>query len=163
MSWDGSELEDRQRRTAPAACTASTKMTKALRPGDETGRDASCIGGKAPIVEGALLSWVHRALHEGRAALRRSSRTSSGRSGSWWDEHGKNRERSRRTHRAHRHAVLPRVDRRPACPQHDQGASEGSLLVLREADIEKVKAREAEEKKLGNSCSNKLLLIQQGG
>ncbi len=33
-------------------------MPKALRPGDQKEAPRILIGGKAPIVEGALLSWV---------------------------------------------------------------------------------------------------------
>jgi len=66
-------------------------MPKALRQGEEGGA-AILIGGKAPILEGALLSWVivpfmklEPPYDELKALLERIL--------DWWDEHGKSRER----------------------------------------------------------------------
>lgn len=67
------------------------KMTKAIRPGKETGATI-LIGGKAPILRGAFLSWVlvpfikiEPPYKEIKDILEKIW--------DWWDEHGRNRER----------------------------------------------------------------------
>jgi sulfite reductase alpha subunit len=67
------------------------KMTKAVRPGVEKGATIM-IGGKAPILKGAFLSWVlipfikiEPPYQEIKDLLVRLW--------DWWDEHGRNRER----------------------------------------------------------------------
>ncbi len=68
-----------------------SKMTKAIRPGRETGATI-LIGGKAPILRGAFLSWVlvpfikiDPPYTEIKALLEKIW--------DWWDENGRNRER----------------------------------------------------------------------
>lgn len=68
-----------------------SKMTKAIRPGKETGATI-LIGGKAPILRGAFLSWVlvpfikvEPPYTEIKELLEKIW--------DWWDEHGRNRER----------------------------------------------------------------------
>jgi len=67
------------------------KMPKAIRPGLDTGATI-LIGGKAPIIKGAYLSWVlvpfmklEPPYDEMKDLLRKIW--------DWWDEHGKTRER----------------------------------------------------------------------
>ena len=66
-------------------------MTKAIRPGVEKGATI-LIGGKAPIIKGAYLSWVlvpfmkiEPPYDEVKELLRKIWE--------WWDEHGRTRER----------------------------------------------------------------------
>jgi sulfite reductase alpha subunit len=66
-------------------------MPKALRPGKEKGATIM-LGGKAPIVTGALMSWVivpFMKLEKPYDNLEDLIR----KLWEWWDEHGKNRER----------------------------------------------------------------------
>lgn len=90
MSYDGKELkiEDEDCNRC-MHCIA--KMTKALRPGDEKGATL-LIGSKAPIVVGAMLSWVvvpfiklEPPYQELKDLIRKMLE--------WWDETGKARER----------------------------------------------------------------------
>ncbi|MBS3977282.1 MAG: dissimilatory-type sulfite reductase subunit alpha [Syntrophomonadaceae bacterium] len=67
------------------------KMTKALRPGKEKGATI-LVGGKAPVVQGAMLSWVivpfmklEPPYEELRELITKVTE--------WWDEYGKSRER----------------------------------------------------------------------
>ncbi|MBI5026447.1 MAG: dissimilatory-type sulfite reductase subunit alpha [Nitrospirae bacterium] len=90
MSYDGKKLkiEDEDCNRC-MHCIA--KMTKALRPGDERGATL-LIGSKAPIVVGAMLSWVvvpfiklEPPYQELKDLIRKILE--------WWDENGKARER----------------------------------------------------------------------
>jgi len=92
MSWDE---EQKELKIEDADCTRCmhciNMMPKALRQGKEKGATL-LIGGKAPIVEGALLSWVlvpfmkleppYQELKDLLAKIM-----------DWWDENGKMRER----------------------------------------------------------------------
>ena len=67
------------------------RMPKALRPGKEQGATIM-LGGKAPIVTGALMSWVivpFMKLEKPYDNLEELIR----KLWEWWDDHGKNRER----------------------------------------------------------------------
>jgi len=67
------------------------KMTKAVRPGKEKGATI-LIGGKAPVLKGAFLSWV-------LIPFMKIEKPYTGikdlleKIWDWWDEHGRNRER----------------------------------------------------------------------
>ncbi len=90
MSWDGNELkindEDCNR---CMHCIA--KMTKALRPGKERGATI-LLGSKAPIVTGALMSWVIVPFMKMEPPYEELFDLVD-RIWEFWDEHGKNRER----------------------------------------------------------------------
>ncbi len=90
MSWDGNELsinnEDCNR---CMHCIA--KMTKALKPGKERGATI-LLGSKAPIVIGALMSWVIVPFIKLEPPYDEFYDLVD-RIWEWWDEYGKNRER----------------------------------------------------------------------
>ncbi len=90
LSWDGKELK-----LAAADCVRCmhciNRMPKALRPGVERGATI-LIGGKAPIVKGALISWVlvpfmkmEQPYTEFKDLVLKIW--------DWWDENGRTRER----------------------------------------------------------------------
>jgi sulfite reductase alpha subunit len=90
MEWNGKELK-----IYDEDCTRCMHcinlMPKALRPGKEKGATI-LVGGKAPIVKGALLSWVivpfmklEPPYDELKSLIERVQ--------DWWDENGKSRER----------------------------------------------------------------------
>jgi sulfite reductase alpha subunit len=90
MEWDGKKLK-----IYDEDCTRCMHcinlMSKALRQGEEKGATI-LIGGKAPIVQGALLSWVivpfmkiEPPYEELKDLILRIQ--------DWWDEYGKSRER----------------------------------------------------------------------
>jgi sulfite reductase alpha subunit len=66
-------------------------MPKALRPGDQRGATI-LIGGKAPIVEGALLSWVIVPFMELKPPYQELKDLIL-KITDWWSENGKSRER----------------------------------------------------------------------
>jgi len=67
------------------------KLTKAIKPGSEKGA-AILIGGKAPILRGAFLSWVLVPFMEIKPPYR-EIKDLLAKMWDWWDEHGRNRER----------------------------------------------------------------------
>jgi len=67
------------------------KLTKAVRPGAEKGA-AILIGGKAPILRGAFLSWVLVPFMEMKPPYR-EIKDLLAKMWDWWDENGRNRER----------------------------------------------------------------------
>ena len=92
INYDGKEMKINN-----AECSRCmhciTKMTKALRPSGERGATL-CMGSKAPIVVGSLLSWVivpfiklEAPYTELKDLIRKIW--------DWWDENGKPRERIR--------------------------------------------------------------------
>ncbi len=90
MNWDGKTLK-----IEDGDCTRCMHcinlMPKALRPGGEKGATI-LVGGKAPILEGALLSSVivpFMKLEPPYTALKELIEKIM----DWWDEHGKSRER----------------------------------------------------------------------
>ena len=90
MNFDGSTLKiDDKNCNRCMHCI--NLMPKALRPGKEKGATIM-LGGKAPIVTGALMSWVLvpfmklEAPYDNLEELIRKL-------WEWWDDHGKNRER----------------------------------------------------------------------
>ena len=89
------ELNDKELKIYDEDCTRCMHcinvMPKALRPGKERGASI-LVGGKAPIVKGALLSWVvvpfiklEPPYDELKSLIERIQ--------DWWDEFGKSRER----------------------------------------------------------------------
>jgi sulfite reductase alpha subunit len=90
MNWDGSALKINNK-DCTRCMHCINRMPKALRPGKEKGATI-LIGGKAPIVTGALMSWVivpfikvEKPYDNIKDLVRKMWE--------WWDEHGKNRER----------------------------------------------------------------------
>jgi sulfite reductase alpha subunit len=90
ISFDGSSLKINDK-DCNRCMHCINQMPKALRPGKEKGATIM-LGGKAPIVTGALMSWVIvpfmklEAPYDNLKDLIRKM-------WEWWDEHGKNRER----------------------------------------------------------------------
>lgn len=90
MGWDGKDLSiDNKNCTRCMHCI--NVLHKALSPGDERGVSL-LMGGKAPILEGAMLSWViipfmkfESPYDEFKEYLEKVW--------DWWDEYGKMRER----------------------------------------------------------------------
>lgn len=90
IEWDGNELKiDNKNCVRCMHCI--NKMPKALRPGDDRGATI-LIGGKAPMLEGAVLGWVlvpfikvEPPFDEIKEILEKLWE--------WWDEEGKFRER----------------------------------------------------------------------
>jgi len=90
IEWDGNELKiDNKNCVRCMHCI--NKMPKALRPGDDRGATI-LIGGKAPMLEGAVLGWVlvpfikvEPPFDEIKEILENLW--------DWWDEEGKFRER----------------------------------------------------------------------
>ncbi len=146
MSYDGKELKiDNSNCSRCMHCIS--KMTKALRPGDEKGATI-CIGSKAPIVVGSLLSWVivpfikveppyTEIIDMARKMLE------------WWDENGKARERiGELIERDGMRSFLDYIGVPPQ-PQQIKEPRKDPFWFFQEEDIEKIKAKEAEEKKTG--------------
>jgi sulfite reductase alpha subunit len=90
MAWDGSTLTI-QNRECVRCMHCINVMSKALRPGVETGATL-LIGGKAPIVQGALLSSVLVPFVPA-AELEDTVRELISRLWEFWDEYGRSRER----------------------------------------------------------------------
>ncbi len=146
MSLEGGELKiDNANCNRCMHCIS--KMTKALSPGDEKGATI-CIGSKAPIVVGSLLSWVtvpfikvEKPFDEIKDIIRKMTE--------WWDDNGKARERIGE--------VIERVGMRsfldyigvPPQPQQIKEPRKDPFWFFEEKDIEAIKAKEAEEKKTG--------------
>jgi sulfite reductase alpha subunit len=90
MAYDGKTLKiDNANCSRCMHCIA--QMTKALRPGKERGATV-LLGSKAPIVTGALMSWVIVPFMKMEAPYEELYEL-IGKIWEWWDEHGKNRER----------------------------------------------------------------------
>jgi sulfite reductase alpha subunit len=92
LTWDEETKELKLNAEDCVRCMhCINKMPKAIRPGLDTGATI-LIGGKAPIIKGAYLSWVlvpfmklEPPYDELKDLLRKIW--------DWWDEHGKTRER----------------------------------------------------------------------
>ena len=92
LAWDEKQQELSLRAADCVRCMhCINKMPKALRPGLERGATI-LIGGKAPIIKGAYLSWVlvpfmkmEPPYDEAKELLRKIW--------DWWDENGRTRER----------------------------------------------------------------------
>jgi sulfite reductase alpha subunit len=90
MDWDGATLTIENRECVRCMHCINV-MPKALRPGVETGATL-LIGGKAPIMQGALLSSVLVPFVPADE-LEETIKELLTRVWDFWDEHGKNRER----------------------------------------------------------------------
>ncbi len=146
MSWDGNELKiDNRECNRCMHCIA--KMTKALRPGDEKGVTI-CVGSKAPIVVGAMLSWVvvpFMKVEPPYDELKELIRNII----DWWDENGKPRERiGELIERLGMRSFLEYVGL-PPVPQQVKEPRRDPFWFFTEEDIQKIKEREEEEKKTG--------------
>jgi sulfite reductase alpha subunit len=90
LAWDGSTL-----RLTPEDCVRCmhciNTMPKALRPGLVKGATI-LIGGKAPILKGANLSWVLVPFMEIKSPYT-EVKDLLAKIWDWWDEHGRTRER----------------------------------------------------------------------
>jgi len=92
LEWDEKNKELRLKADDCVRCMhCINKMTKAIRPGVESGATI-LVGGKAPIIKGAYLSWVlvpfmkiEPPYNEIKDLLRKIW--------DWWDENGRTRER----------------------------------------------------------------------
>uniref|UniRef100_A0A7C3M9W6 Dissimilatory-type sulfite reductase subunit alpha n=1 Tax=Archaeoglobus fulgidus TaxID=2234 RepID=A0A7C3M9W6_ARCFL len=90
ISWDGKELKI-DAKDCVRCMHCINKMPKALKPGNERGATI-LIGGKAPVLEGAIIGWVaipfievEKPYDEIKEILDATLE--------WWDEEGKFRER----------------------------------------------------------------------
>lgn len=90
MAWDGKTLkiDDRE---CNRCMHCINLMPKALRQGKERGA-AILVGGKAPIVHGALLSWVVVPFMKMEPPYQELTEFIN-KTFEWWDENGKMRER----------------------------------------------------------------------
>lgn len=110
-------------------------MPKALRPGKERGASI-LVGGKAPIVRGALLSWVivpfmklEPPYDELKSLIERIQ--------DWWDENAKSRERlGELIQRLSMRVFLKAVDL-PAVPQMVKAPRTNPYVFFRPEDIKK--------------------------
>ncbi|MBF0565994.1 MAG: dissimilatory-type sulfite reductase subunit alpha [Nitrospirae bacterium] len=90
MAWDGKELKiNNEECNRCMHCIA--RLTKALRPGKEKGATL-LLGSKAPIVTGALMSWVIVPFIKMEPPYEEFYELID-KIWEWWDENGKNRER----------------------------------------------------------------------
>jgi len=90
MSWDGKKLKiDNKNCTRCMHCI--NNMPKALKQGDEKGATL-LVGGKAPILEGAMMSWVLIPFMKIEKPYEELKELAE-KVWDWWDENGKMRER----------------------------------------------------------------------
>lgn len=146
ISYDGKELkinDDECNRCMHCI----TRMPKALRPSGERGATL-LVGSKAPIVVGSLLSWVivpfikmEPPYTEFKELVRKMFE--------WWDEHAKPRERVGEVIEMKGMRSFLEAIGVPPVPQQVKEPRKDPFFFFREEDIERFKAREAEEKKTG--------------
>jgi len=146
ISYDGKELKINN-----AECSRCmhciTRMTKALRPTGERGATI-CIGSKAPIVVGSLLSWVivpfikvEPPYTEVKDLIRKIWE--------WWDENAKPRERIGEViEMKGMRSFLEGIGQSPI-PQQIKEPRKDPFMFYTEDDMAAFKAKEAEEKKTG--------------
>jgi sulfite reductase alpha subunit len=90
MSWDGKKLKiDNSNCTRCMHCI--NVLNKALAPGDDKGATL-LVGGKAPILEGAMMSWVLVPFIKMEKPYQEIKDLAE-KVWDWWDENGKMRER----------------------------------------------------------------------
>lgn len=146
MSYDGKELKiDNAECSRCMHCI--TKMTKALKPSGERGATI-CMGSKAPIVVGSLLSWVivpfiklEPPYTELKELLRKIW--------DWWDDNGKPRERIGEVIEVKGMRSFLEAIGVPPTPQQIKEPRKDPFMFYTEDDIASYKAKEAEEKKTG--------------
>jgi sulfite reductase alpha subunit len=90
MEWDGNELKI-DNRNCVRCMHCINKMPKALSPGDDRGATI-LIGGKAPMLEGAILGWVFAPFIKMEPPYE-EIKDMLANLFEWWDEVGKFRER----------------------------------------------------------------------
>ncbi|MEK7196675.1 MAG: sulfite reductase, dissimilatory-type subunit alpha, partial [Nitrospirota bacterium] len=146
INYDGKEMKINN-----AECSRCmhciTKMTKALRPSGERGATL-CMGSKAPIVVGSLLSWVivpfiklEAPYTELKDLIRKIW--------DWWDENGKPRERIGEVIEIKgMRSFLEAIGVAPQ-PQQIKEPRKDPFMFYTDEDMAGFKAKEAEEKKTG--------------
>jgi sulfite reductase alpha subunit len=146
ISYDGKAMKiDNAECSRCMHCIA--KMTKALRPSGERGATI-CIGSKAPIVVGSLLSWVvvpFIKLEPPYTELKELIRNIW----DWWDENAKPRERIGEVIEMKGIRSFLEAIGVPPMPQQIKEPRKDPFMFYTEGDIAAYKANEAEEKKTG--------------
>ncbi len=146
MNYDGKELKiDNANCNRCMHCI--TRMTKALRPSGERGATI-CMGAKAPIVVGSLLSWVvvpfikvEPPFTELKDLIRKIW--------DWWDDNAKPRERVGEViEMKGMRSFLEGIGIAPQ-PQQIREPRKDPFMFYTEEDMVAFKAKEAEEKKTG--------------
>ncbi len=146
MVYDGKSLK-----VADADCNRCmhciAKMNKALKPSGERGATI-CIGSKAPIVVGSLLSWVvvpfikmEPPYTEFKDFIRKAW--------DWWDDNAKPRERIGEVIEMKGMRSFLEAIGVPPQPQQIKEPRKDPFFFFKEEDIARFKAREEEEKKTG--------------
>lgn len=146
MSYDGKELKiDNANCSRCMHCI--TRMTKALRPSGERGATI-CMGSKAPIVVGSLLSWVivpfiklEAPYTELKDLIRKIW--------DWWDDNAKPRERIGEVIEVKGMRSFLEAIGVPPQPQQIREPRKDPFMFYTEEDMAAFKAKEAEEKKTG--------------
>jgi len=110
-------------------------MPKALRPGDQRGATI-LIGGKAPIVEGALLSWVIVPFMELKPPYQELKDLIL-KTQDWWSENGKSRERVGELIKRVGMRVFLRAVGLPAVPQMVKAPRTNPYVFFWPEDIKK--------------------------
>jgi sulfite reductase alpha subunit len=110
-------------------------MPKALRPGDQRGATI-LIGGKAPIVEGALLSWVIVPFMELKPPYQELKDLIL-KITDWWSENGKSRERVGELIKRVGMRVFLRAVGLPAVPQMVKAPRTNPYVFFWPEDIQK--------------------------
>jgi sulfite reductase alpha subunit len=143
MSWDGRRLCI-ENGDCNRCMHCINLMPRALRPGPERGATI-LIGGKAPIVEGALLSWVivpfmrlEPPYDELRDLIERVM--------DWWDENGKPRERLGELVKRLGMRVFLRAVGLPAVPQMVKAPRTNPYVFFWPEEIHGQQATQEEEK-----------------
>jgi dissimilatory sulfite reductase alpha subunit len=134
MEWDGKTLKIHDG-DCNRCMHCINLMPKALRPGKEKGATI-LVGGKAPIVEGALLSWVivpfiklEPPYTELKDLIERIQ--------DWWDENGKSRERLGELIKRVGMRVFLRAVGLPAVPQMVKAPRSNPYVFFWPEDIKK--------------------------
>ncbi len=146
MSYDGKELSiDNDECNRCMHCIA--KMHKALKPSGERGATI-CIGSKAPIVVGSLISWVVVPFIKMEPPFDEFKELTQ-KIWDWWDEYAKPRERIGEViEMKGMRSFLEAIDM-PPLPQQIKEPRKDPFFFFKEEDIARFKAREEQEKKTG--------------
>ncbi len=146
MSYDGKELSiDNDECNRCMHCIA--KMHKALKPSGERGATI-CIGSKAPIVVGSLISWVVVPFIKMEPPFDEFKELTQ-KIWDWWDEYAKPRERIGEViEMKGMRSFLEAIDV-PPLPQQIKEPRKDPFFFFKEEDIARFKAREEQEKKTG--------------
>jgi sulfite reductase alpha subunit len=135
MSYDGKTLTIKDEECSRCMhCIA--KMTKALRPSGERGATI-CVGSKAPIVVGALLSWVivpFMKLEPPYKELKELIRKMT----EWWDDNAKPRERIGELIEAKGMRAFLEAIGVPPVPQQIKEPRRDPFFFFKEEDFEKI-------------------------